>query len=378
MIQVGSLQDLQAAIKASLESERATLEALRLDVRPLRSETRKIQAHSTTAISIVGTDGGNNQIKFDPFLVQVVRIVDSSNNEYSLEVVTQRTPIDSLHQRHLDANGKGLTPLGRLMEFLDVKTLYDLSMISDGGREPKPSWVQVYRELMEWAVLFELVRRRDFGTDVVLIRDGFLRSKVFAKDLFARLNQGIQEAIRAQFAKNRRRVYVVGIAKHSKVLQRYQLALALEGVLRNAYASFVEVPRRLEAKVYEWSEYARGNAEAAEGGEANKFVAGKMFFAKFGDSPYDPIWAVDLLESQTHDATAVFGYLLTDALEGFPVPFFPQSLQRAHEHAALVDFDMEILEDETMTALRDLLGKQKTVIDELCLQVGDVAHRRYA
>ncbi len=264
------------------------------------------------------------------------------------------------------------------MEFLDVKTLYDLSMISDGGREPKPSWVQVYRELMEWAVLFELVRRRDFGTDVVLIRDGFLRSKVFAKDLFARLNQGIQEAIRAQFAKNRRRVYVVGIAKHSKVLQRYQLALALEGVLRNAYASFVEVPRRLEAKVYEWSEYARGNAEAAEGGEANKFVAGKMFFAKFGDSPYDPIWAVDLLESQTHDATAVFGYLLTDALEGFPVPFFPQSLQRAHEHAALVDFDMEILEDETMTALRDLLGKQKTVIDELCLQVGDVAHRRYA
>src|SRR5207249_2727751 len=197
------------------------------DVRPLRAATRRIQPHSTTAISLVGTDAGDNQIRFDPFMVQVVRVVDSSNNEYCLEVVTQRTAIDLLPKRHLDEQGRGKTALGRMMEYLNVKTFYDLSMIA-AGREPKPSWVQVYRELMEWAVLFDLVRNRDFGTDTVIIRDGFLRSKVFAKDLFALYKRGLEEAIQAQYAKSRRRIYVAGIAKHSKVLQTYQLAMALE------------------------------------------------------------------------------------------------------------------------------------------------------
>ncbi len=379
MIQISSLEELQAAVKECLTSERGTLDELRGHVRPLRAETRRIQAHSTTAISLVGTDGGNNQIKFDPFLVQVIRVVDSSNNEYCLEVVTQRTAIALLHARHLDAAGHGRTALGRMMEYLGVTSFYDLSMMSDTGKDPKPSWVQVYRELMEWAVLFDLVRNRDFGTDTVIIRDGFLRSKVFAGDLFVKYNRGLEEAIRSHYDKNRRRIHVVGIAKRSKVLQTYQLAMALEGVLRNSYASYVEVPRQLEENVYKWSEYARGSEEAAEkGGELNKFVGGKMFFVKFGDSPYDPVWPVDLLESQAGEAATVLGYMLNDARDGFPVPFYPQSLQRAHDNAALVDFDMEILEEETITALRDLLGDQRSILDELRLQVGDVSERRYS
>ena len=33
-----------------------------------------------------------------------------------------------------------------------------------------------------------------------------------------------------------------------------------------------------------------------------------MFFVKFGDRPHDPIWAIDVLESQREDAATVFGY----------------------------------------------------------------------
>ena len=81
----------------------------------------------------------------------------------------------------------------------------------------------------------------------------------------------------------------------------------------------------MEEKAYVWQEYARGDEQAEMGGEANKFVAGKMFLVKFGSRPHDPIWPVDILISQAEDAPIILSYLLSDALEGFPVPFYPSS-----------------------------------------------------
>jgi hypothetical protein len=222
--------------------------------------------------------------------------------------------------------------------------------------------------MTEWAILFSLIREKDFGTDTVIVRDGFLRSKMFKGTLFGDLRRGIDEAISRQYGKNRRRIYLAGIAKHSNVLQIYRMALALEGVMRNTYPCYLEVPKVLEKRAYKWDEYIE---------RADKFVAGKMFLVKFGNSPYDPVWAVDLLLSQKDSAPTVFGYLLEDAKDGFPVPLYPQCLQRAHEHAALVDFDMRLLEDQICGALRNNLGEKRWIVDELALQEGDPARRRY-
>ena len=76
-----------------------------------------------------------------------------------------------------------------------------------------------------------------------------------------------------------RRVYLVGVAKHSKVLDLDTvLAMALEDVLTVGYPAYTSVPRELEERAYVWSEYARGDDRVMEGGEINRFVAGKMFF----------------------------------------------------------------------------------------------------
>ena len=123
---------------------------------------------------------------------------------------------------------------------------------SDKGTPVSPSWVQVYRELVEWAILFSILKK-DFGTDTLIVCDGLLRSKVFAKDLFQRLLQGIKELIEAQWKQSRRRIYLAGVAKHSKVLSRYRLAMALEGVLQVDYPAYVEVPREVEERAYLWS-----------------------------------------------------------------------------------------------------------------------------
>jgi hypothetical protein len=249
-------------------------------------------------------------------------------------------------------------------------------MIQNPALDPQPSWVQVYRELAEWAVLFSLLREKDFGSDTVIILDGFLRSKVFRGENFKKLREGLDEGVRLQKKKSRN-VYVVGLAKHSKVLQRYRLAMALEGLMRTNYACYVDVPRLLEEKTYVWAEYARGDEQAAAGGETNKYVAGKMFFVKFGGRIHDPIWPVDLLSSQVGDAQKIFGYMLADAQEGFPIPFYPQCLQRAHENAALVGFDMDILQSETISAIRKALGADASVLDELRLGNPDPSGQRY-
>ncbi len=377
MLDPASLEALQLQIDEAIEADRGRFDELCAEVSPLGRSTRRIKPYRTTAISLVGTDGGNNQVSFDPFMVQLVRVVDSSNNEYCLEAVTPSTPFDVLHARHLSSEGKGLTALGRMMELLGVRTLHELSMISPPPEEPKPSWVQVYRELTEWAILLDLVRSRSFATDTLIIQDGLLRSKVFRGYLFRDYRRALEQAIEDQYKKDRRRVFVAGVSKHSKVLQTYNLAMHSKGVLRTEYPAFVEVPRAIELSVYKWEEYARGGDDEGAGGEGNKFVAGRMYFVKFGTSPIDPVWAVDLFEPQVTEADRIFGYMLEDAIEGFPVPFYPQCLQRAHDNAALAGFDMEILSDQIKTGVKASLGEAGSIVDELAVMVDDPAARRY-
>jgi len=238
--------------------------------------------------------------------------------------------------------------------------------------------VQVYRELVEWAVLFTILREKDFGTDTLIICDGLLRSKVFAKELFAKFLDGLKQGIETQFQRNKRRIFLVGVSKSSKVLDRYRLAMALEDVLTDDYAAYVEVPRDLEEKAYVWSEYARGDDRELEGGEVNKFVGGKMFFVKFGVGKRDPIWPVDIFLPQSGDAQTIIGCMLADAINGFPVPFYPQCLQKAHENAALVDFDFDILQDEIFSSIRTVLDKKGDELDVFRLRDQDPAARRYS
>jgi hypothetical protein len=327
----------------------------------------------------VATDGGNNQLRFDPFLVQLIRVVDSSNNAYVVDVVTPESDIEELSNRHLN---DPQSHLGVLMRMLHVTSLWSLSPMipSPTRKERSPSWVQVYRELTEWATLVHLLKDRVYGTDTLIVFDGLLRSKVFSGLCFAKMLSEVAAAIEQHKSKHKRNIYLVGVAKHSKVLDRYQLAMALEGILTTRYPAYVEVPRHIEAKAYVWPEYARGEGETGEGQattEANKFVGGKMHLVKFGANSGDPVWPVDIFEPQAPQAAGVLGSLLADAIDGFPVPHYPRCLQKAHENAALVDFDMDILQDEIYRGIRGVLGTRASTLDAFMLRVGDVAARRY-
>jgi hypothetical protein len=366
MIDLETLGQLQDELKTRIDEDGKLLDEMREEVRKLRSETRRIQPRSAKMISIVGTDEGNTRLTFDPFQIQVIRVVDSNRKHYGLEVITPHTSIAELTVKHVRGTK---TPLGAMMAYLGLSDLSELSPVFKANSDGKlaDSWISVYREMMQWAVLFHLVRDKDYANDTVILCNGLLRSKVFAKKsgatgsegLFGKFREGLEEGIRRQFEENKRRLYICGIAKRSSVFLAYRVAMALEGVMRNTYPCFLEVPRSMEERVITWHEYIT---------RTDMFAAGKMFFVKFGSGTHDPIWAVDLLISQQGEAQTIFGYLLDDAKEGFPISQYPYSLQRAQDSAVLEDFDLEILQDRMCEALRQNIGGNRAILDELILQ----------
>jgi hypothetical protein len=379
-----TLPAIRNAIRERTGQDRTLLDELRAEVRPLASSVRTIKPRSTTSVSLVASDGGNNKLVFDPFTIQLVRVVDSYGKELFLDVISPTTDTDELSRAQFDSNGKPKSPLGKLMADLGVKDnkLSELShMIPNAEKAKKerhkvsPSWVLVYRDLCEWAVLYDRICYHNFAADTLIVRDGLLRSKLFRRELFTSFRKKVEDAITRIKEKDKRWVFLVGIAKHSKVISRYQLAMAIERVMPPDEARYVKIPRELEAKAYVWPEYAKGAESEGEEGEAPKYVAGDMYFVRFGKSKGDPLWAVDIFSPQTNKDSEIFGYLLADAIDGFPVPFYPRCLQKAHEHAQVVDFDLTILQDEVFAAVRGLLP-DGSVLDEFQLNV-DAAAKRY-
>ena len=92
MLDTRSHAVLKSQLQKQIGQDMHILEGLRDEVRPLVSTVRRILPRTTTSISLVGKDGGNNRIQFDPFLVQLVRVVDSSNNEHCLKAITEVHP----------------------------------------------------------------------------------------------------------------------------------------------------------------------------------------------------------------------------------------------------------------------------------------------
>lgn len=380
MVDPQSYLDIKQEIAERIAEDYAVLDQLRQEIRPLRNDVRRIQPRNTTSIALVAADGGNNSLRFDPFLIQIVRVIDSSNNELCLEVITPTTSVSLLSKKQFQEDGTPRTPLGKLMSYLGIHDLSQLSSMirnNEGGRPVHPSWVQAYRELVEWSILFSLIRERQFGTDTLIVFDGLLRSKVFAGDLFGKYLQGIYEGIEQQRQLYRRKIYLAGVAKHSKVLERYRLAMALESILTTRFPAYLPIPGEVEEKAYIWADYALGSDLQREDEVANRSVGGKMFFVKFGSGPHDAIWPVDIFSRQVAEAQAIIGYMLADAINGFPVPLYPLCLQKAHANAALVDFDFDILQDHIFDGIRASLANEAPVLDTFRLQDSDPAQRRY-
>lgn len=357
MLDREQIEALRQDIQRMTELDNAHLEEIRRQVRSLRDRVKLIRPRNTTAIALMATDGGENYIRFDPYLIVPVRVVDSHGKPHYVGAVSPYTDVAQLNEFHFQNE----TPLGILMRDLDVDGLWHLSRFipypDTPPQEIRRRWVQVYRDLVEWAVLYNYVMYESFATDTLLVRDGFLRGFVFQPELFMNMWARIRARVEALRQRERRRVFLVGIAKQSRILDRYHLVMFLEGILVRPDACYLPVPRFMEEQVYRWTQYGRApeTESETETPEASYEVIGRLHFAKFGDRPYDPIYPVDVwtYHEERNEVDEVFSYLLADAQAGFPQPFYPLCLQKAHEQANLSGFEGGLLQELVIEAIRD-------------------------
>ncbi|HEX7903878.1 MAG TPA: hypothetical protein VF487_08375 [Chitinophagaceae bacterium] len=385
------IPQVKRAIKECASMDRKLLDDLRSEVLLMRPNVRVIRPRRITTFSLVASDSTNNKLVYDPFYFQLIRVVDSNGRNLCLDTITPTTDTDLLSKRQFDDKGNPQTPLGSLMKDLNCETLNDLSPMIPKGEEirnpseDKPiskSWVLTYRDLCEWAVLYNIICKEGFATHTVVVRDGLLRSKIFRytadrRPLFIEMMDRINTAIENIFTKKKIKVFFVGLAKHSQVLSRYSLALQLEDILPPGESLYAKVPDDMERKSYVWKEYiGKPNDDGAEG-EVNKYSMGSLYLVRFGKKNFDPVWAIDLLGSQTSFDAEIFGYLLMDTLDGFPVPHYPACLQKALEYAQVIDFDLDILQDEVVKAIREIIpADKKEILDYQSLNKNLTSNRQ--
>jgi hypothetical protein len=368
------LPELKSLIREATRGDAGLLDEVMRDVALLGHSVTVIQPRNMNSISLVASDGGNNRIDFNPFSLQVVRVVDTFGDELFLDVISPSTDTIALGQRHLD---DPWSPLGKMMRDLGASTLGELSTVIPAKPRSK-GWPLVYRDLCEWAVLYDLICYERWGSDTLIVRDGLLRAKIFAEDQFVRLYHLMKAAIEKSQRERKRGIFLVGLAKHSRVIERYQLAIAVQDIFPAGQPGYAPVPPELQVKVYDWAEYVQSPEDDDTGKERPKFNMGAMFLVRFGQQSADPVWTADLLHFQAARAQQILGSMLADAELGFPVPCYPHCLQEADRHAQVADLDLAILQGAMQEAVRELIrADRRHVFDAQRLSPADPAALRY-
>src|SRR5580692_10848501 len=179
MILPEQLPELRRMIRAQAARDSRLLAELVRQAKELAQDVRPIRPRAATAVALTAADGGNNAVAFNPFSLQIVRVVSPG------------TDVGELSRKHLAER----TALGGLMTDLGVSELRELSPLMSGRSN---RWVEVYRDLCEWATLYDLVCNHDFAADTLVVRDGLLRATIFSGGTLVRLGRLMRAAIERQ------------------------------------------------------------------------------------------------------------------------------------------------------------------------------------
>ena len=318
------------AEKGVLDEQRKTARKLRAERLPL-----DLKKWEGKAIAFVAADGGDNRIRLDslpsagPAFVELVRVVDS-NGEGVMAPFAGAVEDDNFDR--LDAVKKLRISLG-CENVSDLSTYLGRVKELGGKKRSRTDKMRAYREIVEWAVFYELLKTCE--GDTLVVRDGALRTQIFDTGIFGKLDRKIREVVE----KHKFQIYCVGVAKQTLLLNRLRLAISMEDVFGEG-AQYIPVPDEIAKEFYD-----RRWLGTMETTEYDYRSLAKMYLVKFGEHPLDPVWPVDIAAWQTAEAESILGYLARDARPAFPVPDFPMCIQKAHEYAKIGGIEMAHLQD---------------------------------
>ena len=334
------LDAVKRQLAAAWKAERKELEQLREIAKRIKSGVRKLGRQQASAVAFVAADGGDNRIRLNaapggaPAIVELVRVVDSNGRECALDAVAGAVDDDFFDKPRT-------APVARLCRDLEASRVSDLSPYLGNPKLPRSEKMRVYRDIVEWAVLYHLLTEREWGSDTLLVREGALRTRAFRPDIFKRMDVRIRAACEQHKKEGGVDMFFVGVAKSTILLDRLRFALSLESAFDCDYPCYALVPKEIAQRFYErrWLD----TLETADGGEYQSMA--EMFLVKFGDHRLDPVWPVDVFVRQAAQAEKILGFLSEDARPGFPIPDFPMCVQKAHDHAKIGGIELSFLND---------------------------------
>jgi len=315
---------LRAKVLGAYNADDPLLHQFRGYARRLAATIKPLRKYSVNAVSFVSSDGGDNRIVFNPAVIELVRVVDSRGVECVLDAIASTANLDDLEGR-TQSGDTVVGPLQRLSADLGM-SLHQMSYLIRGMGQPGKSTgaVRCYRDIVEWAVLYDMVCNPtiQWGGDTILVRDGLLRTKSFTRDAFPKIDAQIRAGVDAHARRNVS-LSLVGVAKQSAVLSKLAVALELEATFHKPFPCFVKVDKDIEENCYNFDRTWLETYESSEADEAGRHLyqsMGSLFLAKFGDQPMDPVWPVDIAVWQAGHAERILGQLTVDAQQGFPIP----------------------------------------------------------
>lgn len=383
------LTELRKRIYEAYQREDPIMEELREQAKTLASLVRPVRPYSVNAVSFVSSDGGDNRLCFNPAVIELVRVVDSRGNQCAVDAIASNTSADDLDERVKAGSPLLVEPLRRLCEDLDIQGIGQLSYLLGGLAKGKSTGaIRCYRDIVEWAVLYDLVVNHEWGSDTVIVRDGLLRTKSFKRELFPRIDAKIREGVERRCCRNVN-ISIVGVAKQSAVLSRLAVALELEGVFHKPFPCYAQVPKEIEEKCYNfdrtwldtYESILADNQTRDEGDAREPYLyqsMGQMYLVKFGDRAFDPVWPVDIASWQVADADRIIGQLTVDAQYGFPIPDYPMCIQKAHDYAKVNGIEVSILQDILFDGItRKLNDPERERVLRMRYLGENLASRRY-
>lgn len=343
-----NFDEIKERVSDAYKNEEPVLQEFREFAKRLKNDVKPIRLYSVNAVSFVSSDGGDNRLYFNPATVELVRVVDSLGNQCALDAIASNSKAHELNNRVESTSPLLVEPLQRLCKDLNTNVVGLSYLLKGLGEQGKSTGaIRIYRDIVEWAVLYDLMKYRVWGSDTIIVREGMLRTKSFKRKIFPQLDQ----LIRTAYQEHKKRniiVSMVGVAKQSAVLSRLSVALELEETMHKPYPCYVQVPEDIEAKCYNFDRTWLDTLETSEPDEEGSYLyqsMGKLFLVKFGNRPFDPVWPVDIAEWQLSEVDKIMGQLTRDAQPGFPIPDFPMCVQKAHDFAKVNGLEVDILQD---------------------------------
>ncbi len=357
-----NFEEIKKRVFDAYKNEEPVIQEFREFARRLKNDVKPIRPYSVNAVSFVSSDGGDNRLYFNPATVELVRVVDSLGNQCALDAIASNSQANELNSRVETTSPLLVEPLRKLCADLNTNVVglsYLLNGLGQAGKSTGA--VRIYRDIVEWAVLYDLMKYRVWGSDTIIVREGMLRTKSFKRKIFPQLDQLIRGAYQEHKKKNIT-VSMVGVAKQSAVLSRLSVALELEETLHKPYPCYVRVPEDIESKCYNFDRTWLDTLETSEPDEDGKYLyqsIGKLFLVKFGNRPFDPVWPVDIAEWQLSEVDKIIGQLTRDAQPGFPIPDFPMCVQKAHDFAKVNGLEVDILQDILFEGITQNLSSEE-------------------